>query len=86
MKKIIAVTLALFLCGCMTEEEAHTLHAAYCKQYDCKDMTYEEWKLLYRKRLLPGQAAQVAHENGVANAALVGAAVGVAAGSAGARK
>lgn len=55
------------------------LYAAYCKLNDCRDLTLEDFVLLHREGLLPGQQSQGLSTG---EAAAIGMAVGAATGAA----
>ncbi len=77
---IIVLCIWLVVAGHERPEETQAIYAAWTKANPSVALTYDEWKLLRRKELLPGQVQT--DSSGMAT----GVAVGVAAGMAGARR
>lgn len=59
--KIILLGLSscvLFACSAETYEERSKLYTAWCKTHTCQNLSEEEWQLLRKNHMLPGQAAK----------------------------
>lgn len=78
MKNTLAVLmLALVVSGCSDPAEEHAKHRAWIKVYGHTNLAFEEWKVLYDARMLPGQKQADSSIDDLA----IGIAIGTAAGS-----
>lgn len=81
----IAAVAALCMSGCKkipTPQEQAPLYAAYCKINNCNGLTLDEWHLLWRQRMLPGQRQCSADNSAAAAAGLSAAAIAISASAA----
>lgn len=70
---LATASFALFACTAETYEERSKLYVAWCKTHSCQDLSEEEWQLLRKNHMLPGQ---VAKNTSTEDAVLAGAVAG----------